>query len=398
MGLREAYKNAKLRALEGEWVCLEVRAFDYSIDGVTKEEADDWWELHKPEEVQIPELDLTVSDLRDIEDVLDLELGLKEALAIAIPAFGGKASHFSALTAIGEKVPTPKAFAIPVYYYWQFMEQNGFHEQIAEMLEDEEFKNDANVRSLRLQRLRDDMRSAPVDPEFQEALLDKIEKDYLGIRMRFRSSTNSEDLGGFTGAGLYTSQSGDPNDEDFPVFDAVREVWSSVWNFRAFEERTYRSIDHHKVGMALLVHNSFVDEEANGVALTSNPFDTSGMVPGFYINVQVGEASVVQPSPEITTDQFVYQFDMPNHPILFIAHSNLIPEGKTVLTNKQTYDLGVALKEIHKFFSPVYGRDSNQWYAMDVEFKFDDLSSETPVLYVKQARPHFGWGQADDTN
>jgi hypothetical protein len=45
--------------------------------------------------------------------------------------------------------------------------------------------------------------------------------------------------------------------------------------------------------MALLVHNSFVDEEANGVALTSNPFDTSGMVPGFYINIQVGEASVV---------------------------------------------------------------------------------------------------------
>jgi hypothetical protein len=41
--------------------------------------------------------------------------------------------------------------------------------------------------------------------------------------MRFRSSTNAEDLDGFTGAGLYTSKSGDPNDPN-SVLDAVRNV------------------------------------------------------------------------------------------------------------------------------------------------------------------------------
>src|SRR5690606_12452291 len=109
------------------------------------------------------------------------------------------------------------------------------------------------------------------------------------------SSTNAEDLDGFTGAGLYDSKSGDPNDPQRPVLDAVRKVWASVWYFRAFEEREYRSIEHTAVGMGLLVHNSFPEEEANGVALTNNPFDKSGLDPAFYVNVQLGDESVVLP-------------------------------------------------------------------------------------------------------
>ena len=55
------------------------------------------------------------------------------------------------------------------------------------------------------------------------------------------------------------------------------------------------------------------------------------------------------------------------------------------------------MKEIHEFFYPLYGKDPNEWYAMDTEFKFDqpidaDPTGE-PVLFVKQARPYPGWGQ-----
>ncbi len=39
----------------------------------------------------------------------------------------------------------------------------------------------------------------------------------------------------------------------------------------------------------------------------------------------------------MTTDQFVYQFDFPGQPIVFIAHSSLVPEGTTVLTNAQSH-------------------------------------------------------------
>ena len=170
------------------------------------------------------------------------------------------------------------------------------------MLADSDFLGDPAQRAQQLESLRDAMKAAPVDAAFEQMLIDKLNADYPGTRMRFRSSTNCEDLDGFTGAGLYTSKSGDPSDPAYPVLDAVRTVWSSIWFFRAFEEREYRQIEHESVGMALLVHHSFPYEEANGVAITANLFDSLCMEPGFYVNVQFGDESVVLPNPGVTSD------------------------------------------------------------------------------------------------
>jgi hypothetical protein len=234
------------------------------------------------------------------------------------------------------------------------------------------------------------MRLAPVNPDFERLLLDKLALDYPGVRMRFRSSTNAEDLDGFTGAGLYTSRSGDPNDPESPVLDAVRRVWSSVWSFRAFEERTYRSIDHQQVAMALLVHRSFPDEEANGVALTNNPFDPDGVDPAFYVNVQLREFSVVEPQPNITTEEFLYYFDLQSRPVSYLSLSSLVNVGDRVLSPAQVQELGVALDKIRAHFAPAYAPAvgaASSWWAMDVEFKFDGEEGEVPPLFVKQARP-----------
>jgi len=396
MALRGASTDKTLLGLKDRWVKLEVKAFEYTVKEVTQAEADAWWDKNKPTAVQVPAMDTTVTDLRDIEKVLDASFTLGKALKSAIPAFGGKASHYGAMAKIGADVPAPKAFAVPVYHYQKFLKDNGFDLYIKQMLADAKFKADPAMRDRQLLLLRQDMMKAPVDATFSAALMAKLKKDYPGTRMRFRSSTNAEDLDGFTGAGLYTSKSGDPDDPTRPVLDAVREVWSSVWYFRAFEERTYRSIDHASVGMALLVHRSFPAEEANGVALTANPFDSSGLEPGFYVNVQYGEASVVKPDYGVTTDQFVYHFGMQGQPIVFISRSNLIPAGQTVLTTTQTYKLGKALDAIHKHFLGTYGptsSDPTAWYAMDVEFKFDGDPGQEPALYVKQARPHPGRGE-----
>jgi hypothetical protein len=397
MGLRRAFNNAALRAMEGKWVKLTVGPFEYSATEASQEDADTWWEDHRPDSVGVPGFNLDIQEFRDIEDILDLDnMTLGAALDSAIPAFGGKASHFAAFPHMDNaKVPYPKAFGIPVYFYWQFMEANGFNTRLDSLLEVEEFKNDPAVRDAALKALRKDMEAAPLDSAFEANLLTKLRAEFPGIRIRFRSSTNAEDLNGFTGAGLYTSKTGDPEDPDDPVQEAIKEVWASVWYFRAFEERSYRAIDHKNVGMALLVHNSFPDEEANGVAITANPFDPAGVEPGFYINVQVGEASVVQPDAGVTTDQFLYHFGMAGQPIVSIARSSLVPAGTSVLTAKQTHALGVALDEIHRFFQPLYGADPSKWYAMDTEFKFDqpldgDPNGE-PKLVMKQARPFPAW-------
>ncbi len=395
MGLRDAFNNQELRDLEGKWVRFEVESNSWSLSEITAADADDWWEKNKPEEVGVPSMDLTVTELTDYERILDLNrYSLGAALDRAIPAFGGKASHYGSFAWMDEEiVPHPRAFAIPVYYYAQFMEQNGFDVEVAQMLEDDGFCNDAATREARLQQLRDDMKEAPVDSDFEAALMDKLEADYPGIRMRFRSSTNAEDLDGFTGAGLYTSRSGEPGDPQYPVIDAVRTVWSSIWYYRAFDEREYRSIDHQAVGMALLVHHSFPFEEANGVAVTANIFDTLGMEPGYYVNVQIDDYSVVMPDPGVSSDQFILHYEMPGQPIVFIGHSNLIPSGEDVLTRGQTLELGAALWEINDFFKKLYGPlTPDHFYAMDVEFKFDDDWGGDSDLWVKQARPYPGWG------
>jgi pyruvate,water dikinase len=401
MGLREAFSDEELRALEGKWVRLTVGEQDYSVEEVTIAEADLWWEDNRPATVQVPERDITVEGLWDIEDIVTVDgAELEEAIDAAIPAFGGKASHYAALAGVDfaglypdkpDHVVVPKAFSVPIRYYVEHLEAAGLDVVLEEMLADPLFIDDPAYRDSQLGLFRAQIRSAPVDPVFSALLFEKIANEFGNARMRFRSSTNAEDLDGFTGAGLYWSESGDPLNPAEPVLDAVKRVWSSVWFFRAFEERSFRGIDHAQVGMALLVHRAFNDEDANGVAFTANPYDTTGLEPGFYVNVQVGENSVVRPDPGTITDQFIYQYDLPGQPILFLGHSNLVPEGETVLTTTETYYLGAGLKRVHDYFRPAYGPppdDPFAWYAMDVEFKFAVAPGDTVSrVVIKQARP-----------
>lgn len=398
MGLRGAMTNEKLRALEGKLVELTVGSSAWSIREVTLAEAQAYWEEHKPEPVVLPQMDLTVKGLVDIENVTPEPAAgesLRDAIKKAVLAFGGKAAHYSILARTPE-VPIQKAFAVPIYYYDLFMKQNGFYDEVDSFLKDPTFLADAKVRDQKLAEMRAAMMTAPVDAAFQAELQAKITTEYPGHKMRFRTSTNSEDLDGFPCAGCYESHTGDPTDWT-DVLDAIRETYASAWLFRTFEERTFYSIDHKSVGMALLVHWNFPDEEANGVAVTSNPFDEAGVDPAFYVNVQFGgDVEVVAPPPGVTSDQFLYFFHEPNQPITYIAHSNLIAPGATVLSTAQVYSLGKALDAIHERFSPAYGpaAGNNGWYAMDIEFKFDDDADTTkpPTLYIKQARPYPGRG------
>jgi hypothetical protein len=339
---------------------------------------------------------MTTTDLRDIEDLVvrgeDQEL--RDAIVAALPAWGGKAAHYSVMAQAGD-IPMPKAFAVPVYYYVEFMEDNGLYDMLASFEADPEFIDDPAVRDAKLGELRDAMMAAPVSEELQELLRTKLE-DLPEERIRFRTSTNSEDLEGFPCAGCYESHTGDRSDWN-DVLDAVRETWASIWLFRTYEERTYYKVEHASVTMALLVHHSFPEEEANGVALTANPYDPSGLEPGFYVNVQFGgDYEVVHPPPGVTSDELVYGYYMTGQPITYLSHSNVLPPGQdTVLTASQLYELGQALDKIHGLFGEAYGPAAGNtgWYAMDVEFKFDGTSPEDAVLQIKQARPHPGRGE-----
>ena len=392
MGLRGALANPVLRALENKWVKFTVGTSDWSVTEVTQAEADAWWEAHKPTAVGVARMDTSAKELRNVGDLLDLKhLSLADAIKQTIPAYGGKATHFGAFPHMDStQIKVDKAFAIPVFYYWQHMQQNGFNDTVAKLLADPKFLGDPAVRDLRLKALRKGIETAPLDSAFAAALMQKIRAEYPFPRIRFRSSTNAEDLEGFTGAGLYESKTGGPDDPNDHIFDALKQVWAGVWFFQAFEERTYRSIDHNSVGMAVLVHRAHPTEEANGVAITANVFDPAALEPGFYVNAQTGGTEeVVAPGAGVTTDEFIYHYDMPGQPIVFLANSSLIPKGTTVLTTAQTHSLGMALQEIKRYFQPVYGKDPSKWWGMEVDFKLDQLDSDpngAPVIIIKQAR------------
>ena len=309
MVLLGASDDKDLQSMANGWARLVVGAFEYTLEPATQAEADAWWEAHQPTPTQVPALDFEVTDLRDIE-----EIGVED-----VAAFGGKASNFGVISRLGEDVPHPKAFAVPVFYYKQFEQQNGFDVRVAELQADPMFASDPLYREQALLDLQAEIQGAPIDPAFEALLLEKLAADYPGLRMRFRSSTNAEDLDGFSGAGLYSSSSGEIEDPTSTVPDAVRSTWASLWNFRAYEERSYAGIPQDAVSMALLVHPASGAEAANGVALTNNLFDATE--PAFFINAQFGESSVTSPAVGSTADSLLYFF---GSPVEFVGGSRAI--------------------------------------------------------------------------
>ena len=232
MGLRGAFTNEELRALEGKWVELTVGAFEYTIKEVTQEEADAWWEANKPLPLTPTPMDLGLDQVVDADALLDLDsMDLQQAIAEAVPAVGGKAAHFAALST-QDDFRVPKGFIVPVFFYHQHLEDNGLWGQVDSMLADPQFQGDPEVRSAKLRELRDAIREAPINTELVELIENKIldgydNYDYPMTRFRFRSSTNAEDIAGFNGAGLYSSVTADPATSSHAVTEALKVVWGA---------------------------------------------------------------------------------------------------------------------------------------------------------------------------
>jgi len=115
-------------------------------------------------------------------------------------------------------------------------------------------------------------------------------KSQLGSRPVFvRSSSNSEDLPNFSGAGLYSSV---PNvvSED-KLVDAVKKVWASLWKFEAYEARVRNYVSQSDVYMSALIQLG-VDMEKGGVMITKDPFDERNR-DAVYISAVCGHNSKV---------------------------------------------------------------------------------------------------------
>jgi phosphoenolpyruvate synthase/pyruvate phosphate dikinase len=209
-----------------------------------------------------------------------------------------------------------------------------------------------------------------------------IERWPADTKLRIRSSTNVEDLADFTGAGLYTSASTHAEYGAELVGNALKTVWASVWNPQAFVERDFYRVDHREVRMGLLVHPAQDGELANGVALTINEYNERR--PAYYINSQVGEVSVTNPTGNAVPEQVLFYtwYEEPEYEV--ITRSSLLgwtvdwPSETSILTDAEIAELGEYLGAIHAGLRSQYPAA-----AVDVEWK---LMPGRQIL-IKQARP-----------
>jgi Pyruvate phosphate dikinase, AMP/ATP-binding domain len=371
--IRGASDDPQVAALVGKLVHFVVTSDGYTIEEATQAEAEAFLESVRPAGPQFPDRDLSLTDVRPLD-----ELGNAD-----ISRVGAKAANLAELRRILPAGMAPDGFAVPFSYYDEFMRFNGFYDEARDMMADPVFQSDPTARERALRDFRRRIRRGDV-PADLSARLGEVQRTFpAGQPIRGRSSTNNEDLEGFNGAGLYDSYTHRANEGHLE--NTVKQVWASLWNYRAFEEREFYRIDHFTAAMGVLLHPNFDDELANGVAVTKNIYDPNW--PGFYVNVQVGESLVTNPDPGATPDELLIARLGPRgeYETQFIQRTSLpLPAGQeTVLTAAQTRELVRSMERIQEHFQGVYGRQGDPTFAMDIEFKIDEAGR----LKIKQARP-----------
>ena len=320
--IREALDDEAIRDLIGSYVHYAVTDTGYSIRAATQAEVDAHYAASRPAEAQTPQRDLSVTSITPLS-----EIGFNNW-----DAFGVKAANVAVLGTLGFPAGTvPDGFAVPFYFYDEFMKHNELYDYIEEMLEDSDFQTDFDTKVDELKKLRKKIKKAETPDWIETALTAMHAKFPEGTSLRYRSSTNNEDLPNFNGAGLYGSKTQHPEEtEEDGISKSLKQVYASLWNFRAFIERDFHRIDHMAAAMGVLVHPNYSDEKVNGVAVSVDPaYGTEGT---HYVNSQVGEDLVTNPEAHSVPEEVLL---FPDGAYSVVALSNQVPAGQLLMSDDQ---------------------------------------------------------------
>lgn len=313
-------------------------------------------------------------------------------------AYGSKTCNLAELKILEKKkmtIITPaNALGIPFYYYLQHIRRCGADKLISAFVNDSNALKNDSIIDKKLKQIRALIRKAPLEASSDTKISALCMERFGKNKIRFRSSSNSEDEANFNGAGLYTSQTGIAGDTAKSIEDAIKKVWASLWTNRAFKERKFFGIDHSTVCMGILVHGAFDNEILNGVAITKNLYRNYDF--GFVINMQKGEEEVVSPKPGIVCEQVVSfmnnywsDFYNTNRSADWLSYSSLSP-GASLVSSDELFDLTQQLESIKKHFYNLYKlwpKVEYKDFAMDVEFKLVEDAGKKRKFIFKQARP-----------
>ncbi|MDX2051442.1 MAG: PEP/pyruvate-binding domain-containing protein [Polyangiaceae bacterium] len=384
LALINARHDPRVAPWLGKLVRFEVGAGGFSITGASIEEAQEhWakWRANRP--AIVPVID------RVPRGVVPLEgLGVG-----AMPYVGAKAAQLAELSGMpapdcGAPLLTPvSAFAIPVSHFFNHFTASGAEALLDELLASPAILGDPAARWAALAKVRQSILEYPVDASLLNELAAAIHARFGDARVRLRSSSNTEDLTGFSGAGLHTSTSAALGDPERPLDVGVRTVWASLYRDRAFDERQLAGIDERRAAMAILVHEGFLSEEANGVAVSRSVLNPTNSEER-YINAQIGEASVTNPAPGVSTEELLISLNTySSDPIRYVGRSSLTPGAVLSLSEAQKVACFIGAIDAH-FRGILDPKREARRFAMEMEFK---LVGPNHDLWIKQTRPyHFG--------
>ncbi|HEX9544595.1 MAG TPA: PEP/pyruvate-binding domain-containing protein [Pyrinomonadaceae bacterium] len=295
-GIPNAYiKNAQtlLKQYDGWWVTFETKHDSYSIKRADIDQLREYQKrLTQRLDVVKPKFDLSETRL----------LGLGQQRARSSIAFGGKSANLGELmNAHLPGITVPNGFGVPFYYYDQFLKANKLDDAIYALLNDKKFVHDPAYRRERLTELRQRIEQGTFDDHLRTQIVRRAHLEFANKGLFVRSSSNSEDLPNFSGAGLYTTV---PNVRgDQRLIDAIKTVWSSLWSFEAYEARERMSVDHSKIFMAVLIQEG-INSESSGVMITTDPFNDENKG-AIYISAKRGLGMKVVEGKKVA-EQIVY--------------------------------------------------------------------------------------------
>ncbi len=278
-GIPNAYiKNAPelFKEFDGWWVSFETKRDSYLIKRADMDQLREYQQrLRERQDLVKPRFDLSEKRL----------LALARQRKTSAVAFGGKSANLGEL--INARLPglvVPRGFTIPFAYYHEFVRANNLDFEIVRLLDDQRFVHDPVYRREQLVALRQRMQQAKFDEGLGTRVLERVKQEFAGKGLFVRSSSNSEDLPNFSGAGLYTTV---PNVKgELALLEAIKTVWASLWNFEAYEARERAGIDHSQIFMAVLLQEG-INSESSGVLITADPFDRDNKGV-FYISAKRG--------------------------------------------------------------------------------------------------------------
>jgi hypothetical protein len=377
--VRDVFSNQEIMNFLNTPVSLEVSSDAYIITPTSEP-----IQPKTKKQVQYLKYDVQYKTIVDLKDI-----------ASSKPErIGSKAANLATLLRVKEdlgydyfEVPE-SCYAIPFYHFQQHAKRSGIEQIVYAALKAYSEGNLKDVRKL-LSKVRDAIESTPVNDSLIREMESILEtSDFQSFR--FRSSSNAEDLKGFSGAGLYESATFKKKHPIKRMDIAILKVWSSLFNEKAFLERRIHNMDEASVKMGILVHRSFPSEKFNGVAITSNLLRPDFI--GVTVNLQLGENSVVEPDPGVQAEQVVI---LDAGRVVggglkvacdYVTMSSL-SDNQPLLKKEEYLKLYIALDQLKRRLIELdFGDDRSSFdrYAVDVEFKFLDDGR----LYFKQIRPY----------